>query len=420
MKKPPKLQNDCFALPQGIYWTPVDECLVRLKNCLSVVVGEEKIKAKLGIGRILSQDIFAFSSTPPFANSAVDGYGFLYASCATNDLKMLELVPERAAAGQGFFRDLKPGTAVRILTGAQVPSGVDTVVLQEDVRVSDGYIHFETGLKQGANIRKVGEDVLAKDLLFKSGHKIKPQDMALIAATGLSEYFVFLPLKIGVLSTGNEVVSKEGTKGKDAIYDANRPMLLNLLSTWGYEAIDLGHSNDDMDLICEKFDQNIEKLDAIITTGGVSSGDEDYISKILSTKADLQTWRVAMKPGRPFALGIYKSLPIFGLPGNPVAAFICSLIFARPAFNLMSGALWLTPLSYQLPARFSKHKKSGRREYLRARLNENNEVEVFASEGSGRVSGLSWATGLVELSDEAQDINHGDLVKYIPYTSFGI
>jgi molybdopterin molybdotransferase len=223
---------------------------------------------------------------------------------------------------------------------------------------------------------------------------------------------------VGVLSTGDEIVSQNAAPHQ--IYDANRPMLLALAAGWGFDAIDLGHAPDDPTAIHEKLDHGAKSTDVILTSGGASAGDEDHVSRLLSAEGNLSSWRIAMKPGRPLALAIWHGAPVLGLPGNPVAALTCALIFARPTLFALSGAGWNDPQRFTLPAAFTKSKKAGRREYLRARINAAGHAEVFASEGSGRISGLSWATGLVELPDEAAEITPGMPVQYLPYTGFGL
>ena len=197
-------------------------------------------------------------------------------------------------------------------------------------------------------------------------------------------------------------------------------MLLSLIANWGYEVSDFGIINDDLDATRNVLNEARKSVDAIIISGGVSAGDEDHVSRLIKSEGQLENWRIAIKPGRPLALGLWKGIPIFGLPGNPVAALICSLIFARPALGLLAGHGWINPQGYLVPSGFDKQKKIGRREYLRARLSQDGNAEIFPSEGSGRISSLSWSTGLLELMDNEDKILKGDMVKYIPYSSFEI
>ncbi|MEL6433254.1 MAG: gephyrin-like molybdotransferase Glp [Pseudomonadota bacterium] len=414
--RPPPLRDDCFALPAGVDWTPVDEALAMLEQRLRCVVGQETVPLTDAQDRILAQDVIAKRSNPPNANTAVDGYGFAFDSL-NKSAQTLPLVEGRAAAGAPFAETVPVGYAVRILTGSILPNGVDTVILQEDVNASATHIAFNSGIKRGANTREAGEDVKAGDLALQKGRRITPADLALCAATGSSELSVFETLRVAVLSTGDELVEPGTPTGDGQIYDANRSMLLSLIKRFGYSSVDLGIIRDDEAALKQALDQGAQQADLILTSGGASSGDEDHVSTLLNAKGAMTEWRVAMKPGRPLALAVWDGVPVFGLPGNPVAALACTLVFARPAMRALAGEGWQSPQAYNLPAGFSKSKKPGRREYLRARVRDGS-VEVFHSEGSGRISGLSWAEGLVELPDGAVRIKPGDLVRYIPFGNF--
>ncbi|MEQ9038066.1 MAG: molybdopterin-binding protein [Silicimonas sp.] len=414
---PPRLKNDCFALPPGVDWTPVDTALTRLRKRLHKVVGTESIACQNAGGRILAMDAIARRSNPPAANSAVDGYGFAHAATGSGDT-VLPLLEGRAAAGAPYDGRVPTGHAIRILTGALLPKGVDTVVLEEDCSTDGRRVAFEGPVRQGANTRRAGEDVVEGGTVLASGTVLGPPELAVLAATGITELTVFKPLRVGVLSTGDEIAAPGSTEDPARTYDANRPMLLQLLRDWRMQAIDLGHIEDDRRLLKRRLDQASRRCDAILTSGGASAGDEDHVSALLGETGSRADWRIALKPGRPLALGMWQGVPVFGLPGNPVAALVCTLIFARPALGLMRGEGWKIPTGFDVPAAFSKSKKPGRREYLRARIDADGAVSVFPSEGSGRISGLAWADGLVEIGDEARQIGPGDLVRYIPFSSF--
>ncbi|EBA10331.1 molybdopterin-binding protein [Sagittula stellata] len=416
--KPPPLRNDCFALPPGVDWTPVDTALTMLQRRLAPVVAREHVPLDAGLGRVLAEDLLAYRSNPPEANTAVDGYGFAGGSVGAGDV-VLPLVEGRSAAGAPFAGRVPEGSAVRVLTGAALPEGVDTVVLDEDCATGDGQVAFRGPVKRGANTRKAGEDVAEGALALSAGRVLTPADLALAAAVGHSALPVFSRLRIGVLSTGDEIVEPGNRAAPGQIFDANRPMLLSMATRFGYEAIDLGHVRDNRDVLRARLDGAVGAVDAILTSGGASAGDEDHVSALLRDTGALAEWRIALKPGRPLALGMWQGVPVFGLPGNPVAAFVCTLVFARPAMGLLAGTGWQAPVGFDVPSAFTKRKKPGRREYLRARIREGR-AEVFASEGSGRVSGLSWAEGFVELDDGARDIAPGDIVRFIPFGSFGL
>ncbi|WP_022703172.1 molybdopterin-binding protein [Pseudorhodobacter ferrugineus] len=414
---PPRLRNDCFAMPQGVAWTPVDAALARLRAALHPVTGIQTVPLHSALGHVLAVDVTAQRANPPHANSAVDGYGFAHAATGSG-ICQLPLAQGRAAAGQPFTGTVPHGQAVRILTGAILPHGVDTVVLEEDCAISATAIAFDGPIKPRANTRRAGEDLPQGATALQKGHKLRAPDLALLAATGTGQVQTFRRLRVGVLSTGDEITSNAAALHQ--IYDANRPMLLALATGWGYDAIDLGHAPDTPNDIREKLTLGAQTTDVILTSGGASAGDEDHVSKLLSTEGTLSSWRIAMKPGRPLALAIWNGIPVLGLPGNPVAALTCALIFARPTLSTLAGAGWVEPQRFTVPAAFSKSKKAGRREYLRARLNADGHAEVFQSEGSGRISGLAWATGLIELPDAATEVTPGMPVSFLPYTGMGL
>ena len=415
--RPPPLRDDCFALPAGVDWTPVDAALEMLRARLHPVVGQQTLPLADALGRVLAEDVTALRANPPEANTAVDGYGFAHAALVEGD-QVLPLVEGRAAAGAPFEGTVPKGKAVRVLTGAALPAGVDTVILQEDVTLGDGAIAFRPGIKPGANTRQAGEDVHSGDVILSEGRVLTAADLALAAAVGLKNLPVRTRLKVAVISTGDELRDPGQAVEIGQIFDANRPMLGGLVQQFGYDLVDMGRVPDDRDALRGTLNEAVEKADVILTSGGASSGDEDHVSALLNEAGAMAEWRIAVKPGRPLALGLWKGTPVFGLPGNPVAAMVCTLVFARPAMGVLAGTKWQEPQGFTLPAAFEKRKKPGRREYLRARVRDE-QVEVFKSEGSGRISGLSWAEGLVELPDGAAHITPGKPVRYIPFSSFG-
>jgi molybdopterin molybdotransferase len=394
----------------------VDDALSMLRERMTPVVGVETVPLMQASGRVLATDLVAKRSNPPHPNTAVDGYGFVGATIGEGP-QSLPLIDGRAAAGAPFAGVVPEGHAIRVLTGADLPDGVDTVVLDEDVRVGDGQIAFRGPLKRGANTRKAGEDVQKGDVALTAGRVLTPADLALAAAVGHGALKLRKKLRVAVLSTGDEIVEPGAQASEGQIYDANRPMLLSLCAGFGFDTVDIGRAADDRHAVRAALDGASARADVILTSGGASAGDEDHISALLRETGAMQEWRIALKPGRPLALGLWDGVPVFGLPGNPVAALVCTLIFARPAMAALSGAGWVEPQGFTVPAAFEKRKKPGRREYLRARIRDGC-AEVFKSEGSGRISGLSWAEGLVELPDGELHVQPSDPVRYIPFGSF--
>lgn len=410
--------NQGSALPPGVHWTPVDEALAHLAANLDPVTASEKVALALADGRVLAENAVALRANPPTANSAVDGYG-VAAATLTDGLSSVPLIEDRAAAGAPLSERVPPGHAVRILTGAPLPDGVDAVVLQENATVLKDAVRLEGHAKPRANIRPAGEDVRVGDPILPRGHKIRPPDLALLAVSGNTEPLVRERLRVGILSTGDEIRPPTEAVEDHHIVDANRPMLLSLMARWGHAPVDLGWVPDDRAVLKKTLDDGARGVHAILTTGGASSGDEDHVAALLNEAGAMQLWRIAVKPGRPLGLGRWCGVPVFALPGNPVAAFVTALVFCAPSLSRLAGGPFLRPQAFQVPAAFSKDKKAGRREYLRARLDERGHANVFASEGSGRISGLAWSTGLVELADEAISITPGSPVRFIPYDAFG-
>ncbi|WP_299677022.1 gephyrin-like molybdotransferase Glp [uncultured Roseobacter sp.] len=414
--QPPRLSNSCFALPPGVHWTPVREALDLLNARISPVTRTTRCPVADATGHVVAEDVVAPRSNPPLPNTAVDGYGF--AGGRGEGVHCLPLAEGRAAAGDRPGA-LHRGTAVRVLTGAALPEGVDTVVLQEDVTLQDGQIAFRGPIKPGANTRAAGEDVAAGDIALQQGTRVGAAEAALLAAVGVREVEVRERLRVAVISTGAELIEPGEAAAPGQIFDANRPMLLEVIRRLGHVPVDLGIVPDDRMALSDRLDQAATEADLILTSGGASSGDEDHVSALLKQAGAMALWRIAIKPGRPLALGVWSGVPVFGLPGNPVAAMTCTLVFARPAMARLAGEPWREPQGFEVPAGFAKNKKPGRSEFLRARLRDGR-AEVFASEGSGRISGLSWAEGFVELPHEAMEIRPGTLVRYIPFGSFGL
>ena len=300
--RPPPLRDDCFALPAGVDWTPVDTALAMLRERLSVVAGSEVLPLGQAQGRVLAAPVVARRANPPQPNSAVDGYGFAHVGLGEGD-QVLPLIKGRSAAGVPFAGTVPEGYALRILTGAALPEGVDTVIMEEDVTLGDGEIAFRSGLKPGANTRRAGEDIEAGETVLHPGRVLTPADLALCAAVGVAELSVRAPLRVAVISTGDELVEPGQPAREGQIFDANRPMLIALLRDLGFRPIDMGRVADDRDSLRAAFDRGAAEADAILTSGGASAGDEDHVSALLNEAGAMAEWRIALKPGRPLALG---------------------------------------------------------------------------------------------------------------------
>ena len=412
----PALADACFVPKAAPGMATVAETQAMLRASLSPITGLERIAVAAADGRVLAEDAIAQRDNPPATNSAMDGYGFAFASLTEQPTLTLE--PGRAAAGAPHRQAVAPGHAVKVLTGAVLPQGVDTVAMQEHVSINGGKVTLPDGLCIGDNTRAAGEDVKAGAVALPAATLVGPAEIGLLSALGLAEISVRRRLRVGVLSTGDELASPGSTQDPARTYDANRPMLLSLVRRWGHEVRDLGLVPDTREALRDALD--CAGVDVLLTSGGASAGDADHVSALLAEEGQLAQWRVALKPGKPLVLGQWGRMPVFGLPGNPVSAFVTALLFAHPALSLLAGGDWREPKGFQVPAAFTLAKRAGRREFLRARLDETGRAELFRSDSSGMISSLAWADGFVELGETALDIRPGDPVRFVPLSEFGL
>lgn len=378
-------------------------------------------------GRLIAETVTAPRPIPAHTNAAVDGYAFCWADYDPDEGAYL-LVKGRAAAGHPIDA-VAPGTAARIFTGAQMPDGSDSVVMQEDVALgSEGkktWVQIPPGLKRGANCRLAGEDVPAGAVMLEPGARLRPQDVAAIASTGLGEIRCFAPLRVAVFSTGDEIVRAGRALGQGQVFDANAPMLKALLDELGASVTDLGVLADEYDAVATQLSAAARDHDVLLTSGGASRGDEDHVVSAIDRLGKLHMWQIAVKPGRPMAFGQLGDCLFFGLPGNPVAVFVCYLLYVRPALTVLGGGSWPEPSRYHVPARFDiAKKKADRREFLRAALHMDADgrlsVDKYPSDGSGLISSLRAADGLVELDEAVTSVARGDPVAFIPFAEFGL
>ncbi|HHS93748.1 MAG TPA: bifunctional molybdopterin-guanine dinucleotide biosynthesis protein MobB/molybdopterin molybdotransferase MoeA, partial [Rhodobacterales bacterium] len=412
----PSTGDACYVPNKGKELATVAETQAMLRATFTPITNVERIDVANADGRVLAAAATALRNNPPGANSAMDGYGFAHASLAHG--LTLALDPDRAAAGSPLGRKVAPVHAVRVLTGALLPEGVDTVAMQEHVTIDGDRITLPAGLGRGANTRAAGEDVAAGALALRAGTVLGPGEIGLLTALGVAQVSVRRRLRVGVLSTGDELAAPGSTMDPARTYDANRPMLLAMIRRWGHDAHDLGLVPDTRAALRSAL--NSAQVDVLLTSGGASAGDADHVSALLGDEGQIAQWRVALKPGKPLVLGQWGAMPVFGLPGNPVSAFVTALLFARPALALLAGETWPEAVGVEVPAGFSLHKRAGRREFLRAKLDTAGRAVVFRSDSSGMISSLAWATGFVELGEEACDIAPGDPVRFVPFGAFGL
>ncbi len=412
-----QLSDDCFAF--GGPMMSVDEAVAMIATRLESVEGIEHVDLFNADGRVLAAAISAPLPLPPFTNSAVDGYAISSADLP-NGSEAAFPVAGRVQAGAAAPQSIAPGEAVRIFTGAPMPGGADTVFMQEDVRIDDaGRVVLPPGLKAGANVRPAGEDVPANHTALPEGRCLRPQDVALIAAFGLTKIAVRRRVRVAVFSTGNEVVSPGSSRAAQQLFDSNRFMLIAMLKRLGCEVSDLGILRDDRLSLAAALKESASKHDLILTSGGVSTGEEDHVKASVESAGSIVFWRIAIKPGRPVAMGIVEGTPFIGLPGNPVASFITFTYVVRPAVLALSGTSQSEFVPTPVRAAFAYKKKTGRREYVRVHLRKGDdgvlEVVKFPREGAGLLSSLTDTDGLVELREEVATVMPGQTVGFLAY-----
>ena len=420
-----RLNDDCFVLDKDRL--PHHEALAILKSRVRPVVGIEQVPLSAAAGRFLAETIVSPRPIPAHDNAAVDGYAFAHAAYDQGKGARLKIVGE-AAAGHPFKNTPPPDSAVRIFTGAVMPAGCDTVAMQEDMRLErsgeETWALIPSGLKQGANRRRAGEDAKAGAVLVQAGTRLRPQEIASAAATGLDRLSCHAPLKVAVLSTGDEIVRPGEAFSPGKVYDANAPMLQGLIRAAGAEAVDLGVLPDKAESVRASLADTSRKYDVIIISGGASQGAEDHVVRSIDALGKRHLWQIAIKPGRPMSFGQIGDCVVLGLPGNPVAVFVCFLIYVTPVLTRLAGGAWPEPYRFPLPSSFSQGKKAGRREFWRAKLTRaadgRLQVAKFPRDGSGLISSLREADGLIEVPEDVTEVKEGDMVDFIPFTAFGL
>ena len=411
-----QLSDDCFAF--GGELMSGAEAL-RLIEARTVALPEpESVPLARARGRILAAPVTAARSVPPHDNAAVDGYAVCFDDLDPGAETVLP-VEGRAAAGHPLGRAARRGAAVRIFTGAPMPEGPDTVFMQEDCVEDGGKVRLPPGLKRGANRRRAGEDVTAGATVLAAGLRLRAQEIGLAASLGLTELGVYRRLRVALLSTGDEVREPGAPLPPGAIYDANRYALRVLLEGLGAEVTDLGILPDERAAIRSALARAADSHDLIVSSGGMSTGEEDHVKAAVEAQGRLHFWRLAIKPGRPVALGQVGRVPFLGLPGNPVAVMVTFLVLARPLILRLAGATETAPRSFRAVSGFAYRKKPGRREYLRARLEPGPEgawiARKFPRDGAGILSSMVDSDGLVVLDETATDIAPGASVPFLPF-----
>ena len=390
----------------------VEEAIGKLVSSAVSPSDSKPISLIDSLGHILSEDIVPALDVPPEDNSAMDGYAFCYADAAAKSFRLP--ITLRIPAGVAP-PTLKKNSVARIFTGAEMPLGADTVALQEDCQEQDGEVVLDKTIEPGANVRLKGQDIQSERHLLPAGTIIRAQEMGLLSSIGKSKISIFKPMKIGVLSTGNELVEPGNPLSRGQIYNSNRALLIGLISSMGMEPIDLGIAEDNLAATADSLKKAAERTDIIICCGGVSVGDEDYVKRAVDEVGYIDFWRVAIKPGKPIAFGAIANVPFFGLPGNPASVFVTFKILVRPFLLVSQGCTDIGPKVISARAEFDK-KAENREVYLRARLSKDaTGVEIFKNQSSGILSSACWGDVFVR-QKVGETINTGNLVDVIPYS----
>jgi len=419
-----QLSDDCFAFNGPLL--PVADAERLIEEGVTPVSGSETVPLREAVGRVVAADIIAPVHLPPFDNSAVDGYAVRPEDLDGERERRLVII-DRVAAGHAATRQLKPGEAVRIFTGAPMPPGADTVFMQEDCRLDGDHVVVPPGLQRGANRRLAGEDIRAGAVALRAGRRLSAADVALAAALGLTALDVRRRVRVALFSTGDEIAEPGSPLAGAALYDSNRYLLHELIRRFGGAVTDLGILRDEPKALARAIAAAAESHDLVLTSGGVSTGEADYVRGVIESIGRIVFWRVAIKPGRPVAMGVIagsksgEGAAFVGLPGNPVAVFVTFVRVVRPLLLRLAGALPEPLVALPARAAFSYKKRKGRREYVRVTLRRapDGAIEAvkYPQDGAGVLTSLTETDGLAELGEEVTNIEPGAMVAFLSYAS---
>jgi len=417
-----QLSDDCFAFSGPLL--RLDDMEALIGERVAPVAGSERVPLSAARSRVTARDLIAPADLPPFDNSAVDGYAVRHADLKPDGDSRLAIAG-RLTAGARAAPAIKPSEAVRIFTGAAMPEGADTVFMQEDVTVEGGRVIVPPGLKRGANRRLAGEDVAQGRVVLPAGTVLEAQHVALAAALGITELEVRRRLTVAIFSTGDEVVEPGTARAGTAIYDANRYLLRELLDRLGAAVTDVGILPDEPQALARALTEAAGH-DLIVTSGGVSTGEADHVRAAVERVGSLVFWRVAIKPGRPVAMGVIRaadghSAAFVGLPGNPVAVFVTFVRVVKPLLRRLAGAAPQRLVALPVRAAFAYKKKKDRREYVRVALRRAADGEIEAvkhpQDGAGILTSLTETDGLLEFPEDVTSIEPGARVGFLSYAA---
>lgn len=394
--------------------TPVAEALSHLLSCVRETGHSELLPLTEALGRVLAEDVSADLAVPAYDNSAMDGYAIRARDCDAN--AGILVVTQTIAAGHPG-QPLVPGTAARIFTGAPIPVGADAVVMQENTAREGNQVTVLQSPRVGENIRLAGHDIASGMIVLQQGRRLQPQDLGLLASLGLTAVEVWRPLTVALLNTGDEVVTQGQVLRPGQLYDSNSFTLAGLLQSLGMKVIKLGIVGDDLQATKQALRNAAEQADCVISTGGVSVGDADFVKQAVEQLGSLSLWKLAIKPGKPFSFGRLGEIPFFGLPGNPVAVFITFVTLVRPFLLKMQGANNPPVASLKVRAGFTISEAGSRQEYLRVRLEHDETAPIarlYPDQSSSVLTSLSWADGLAVVPVNTT-VQPGQWLEYLPF-----
>lgn len=396
----------------------VEQALERINNSITPVNETLELPLMQALNHVLAADIQSPLNVPPYRNSAMDGYAVRGEDLPTEGEVTLHRIGT-AFAGNPYTGDIAAGQCVRIMTGAKMPDGTDTVIMQEHTGVDGDNITISTGHQAGQNVRHAGEDIAVNDVVLKKGKRLQAAELGLLASLGIPQVTVFRKLKVAFFSTGDELRAVGEPLEEGQLYDSNRYTLFGMLRQLDVEIIDLGVIRDVPEAIEQAFQRAADIADVVITSGGVSVGDADYVQQTLKKLGEVCFWKIAMKPGKPLAFGQIKQAWFFGLPGNPVSVMATFYQFALPALRRLMGEMVTAPLTIQVPCNEMLKKRPGRTDFQRGILEQDDQGNLVVSaagmQASHILSGMSRANCFIVLPLESGDIEAGALVEVQPF-----
>jgi len=418
MNKPISINQPSCADAFDVNALSVRDAMQRINALIDVLHETETLPIREALQRTLAEDVCSTINVPSHTNSAVDGYAIT--SKDLSDSQDVQLtVAGSAFAGKPYPENIISGQCVRIMTGAKMPEGTDTVVMQEHVLLDGNTIRFNPGYKKGQNVRHEGEDLKIGQIAIAPGKKLTPAELGMLASMGIAKINVYRKLRVAFFSTGDELRSVGEALAEGEIYDSNRYTLHGMLTRLHADIIDMGVIPDEPNEMRDAFLQAATNADVVITTGGVSVGEADFVKEVINEAGNVDFWKLAIKPGRPLAFGKIKNAIFFGLPGNPVAVMVTFYQFVQPTLRRMMGQSDVAPIRFKVPCVSSLRKKRGRVEYYRGILTYDNEGQLTVSkagmQGSGILSSMSKANCFIVLPSDSGSVEPGQSVDVEPF-----